>query len=479
MQRLCVRSVLIAALVAAAAADAGAALDATGDAPLQMPARERGGVLYGEACAACHGASGRGDGRRAPELEPPPRSFHDPDAMDAMSPARAYAAITRGISDTAMAAFDLLPVSERWSLAFFAVALRHAGGDAERGEAIVRARPGAVAPSLAHLAQRTDAELDAELAAAGLGDSERADSLAFLRHHPLRHVRRAQIAGVRARLGDALGDARAGDLDSARRAAAAAHGRDLEAIAASLPAAARRDLEADIVALRRALAAPDASIPRVELRAGALAAALDAQAEIPSGIDVGIAAAGRAAAAMIPLAILALLAAAGATWRRSRHRPSAGDLTCALGLGAVAAAAAWRALIVAPSFALAAARADAAIVAIASASLAAVAIAAASVALRRAPRSIRLIAVAIAAASCAGHVARGVQLAMAAAWTPAPIPQLTALGVFPVWEILAAQAMILALALGVSFAPRSGKRRLRRPAPSGTARKARGDASRP
>src|SRR5437764_421424 len=45
-------------------------------APTRPPSLERGRELFGQACADCHGATGRADGRRSRELKPPPASFH-------------------------------------------------------------------------------------------------------------------------------------------------------------------------------------------------------------------------------------------------------------------------------------------------------------------------------------------------------------------------------------------------------------------
>lgn len=46
-------------------------------APIVAPVPARAAPLYAEQCAACHGASGRGDGLADTAFEPAPTDFHD------------------------------------------------------------------------------------------------------------------------------------------------------------------------------------------------------------------------------------------------------------------------------------------------------------------------------------------------------------------------------------------------------------------
>jgi high-affinity iron transporter len=60
------------------AADAPAKSSApSASAPSGPPADDTGAALYAEHCAACHGASGLGDGALASMLSPPPRGLVD------------------------------------------------------------------------------------------------------------------------------------------------------------------------------------------------------------------------------------------------------------------------------------------------------------------------------------------------------------------------------------------------------------------
>src|SRR5207253_1369595 len=68
---------------------------AVGDAletfPSRPPSLVRGAAVYQEQCAQCHGASGRGDGPKAKQLQgPPPASLADRQAMSAVSPLDVY-----------------------------------------------------------------------------------------------------------------------------------------------------------------------------------------------------------------------------------------------------------------------------------------------------------------------------------------------------------------------------------------------------
>jgi high-affinity iron transporter len=123
-------------------------------APTAQPNFERGALLYRENCVLCHGQTGKGDGPRTkqkPPMKVPPRSFHDPEVMAAMSPVRAYNAITDGIADTDMAKWDLLSSNDRWNLAFFVMTLRHPAAPVN---------PPVPLPTLGRLARATDVELD-------------------------------------------------------------------------------------------------------------------------------------------------------------------------------------------------------------------------------------------------------------------------------------------------------------------------------
>jgi high-affinity iron transporter len=150
-------------------------------APLAPPSEERARQVFATTCAACHGTEGRGDGVRARELKPPPVSFFDGERMRRVSPAHVFNALTFGVSGTAMASFDSLPASDRWSLAFWVVAARHRAADARRGGEQFRTAAPPLAPTASRLAGLTDEQLDELLAPALADGGARAAALAWLR----------------------------------------------------------------------------------------------------------------------------------------------------------------------------------------------------------------------------------------------------------------------------------------------------------
>ena len=117
--------------------------------PQERPSLERAQELYAQGCSECHGAKGDADTPRAQKLDPHPARFKDPERLGLLSPYRVYNALTFGVPGTAMASFDALSPTDRWSLAFFVFRLGHEG----------EAEAGPVAMTLADLAVRTDHDI--------------------------------------------------------------------------------------------------------------------------------------------------------------------------------------------------------------------------------------------------------------------------------------------------------------------------------
>jgi high-affinity iron transporter len=149
-------------------------------APAAPPSLERARSLYRQACKDCHGQDGRADTEKAKELNPPPVSFFDEERMRRISPSLAFHALSFGVNQTAMAAFDTLSAQDRWSLAFYVVGLRHAGHDAARGEVIFGAAKLPLAASPSRLAELSDEELDSVIGAR-IAAADRPLVLSFLR----------------------------------------------------------------------------------------------------------------------------------------------------------------------------------------------------------------------------------------------------------------------------------------------------------
>jgi high-affinity iron transporter len=80
-----------------------------------------------------------------------------------LSPYRVYNTLTFGVPGTAMASFEAVSPTDRWSLAFYVLRLGH-DGDPARGPASV---------SLAEQAVHTDPEILATLTASGIADPDR------------------------------------------------------------------------------------------------------------------------------------------------------------------------------------------------------------------------------------------------------------------------------------------------------------------
>jgi high-affinity iron transporter len=150
-------------------------------APLAPPQEERARLVFAQACAQCHGADGRADTPQAKQLKPPPVSFLDGERMSRISPSLAFHALTFGVNGTAMASFDSLPASDRWSLAFYVVGLRHATSDVERGARLAAAGRVPVAASASRLAELSDAQLDERLATTLPDAADRAAAVGWLR----------------------------------------------------------------------------------------------------------------------------------------------------------------------------------------------------------------------------------------------------------------------------------------------------------
>jgi high-affinity iron transporter len=109
-------------LVEGLAGDLRIALD---EIPAQVPSLAQGREIYQVSCAACHGATGRGDGPQAAALNPRPANLADAAALTGSSPLDFYRRITVGTAGTAMAPYEhVLSAEERWAVALYTSTLR-------------------------------------------------------------------------------------------------------------------------------------------------------------------------------------------------------------------------------------------------------------------------------------------------------------------------------------------------------------------
>jgi len=260
-------------------------------APTSTPSLEAARAEWG-ACAGCHGERGGGDGPAAAGLTPPPRSFRDPAVLAELSPARAFNAITDGVSGTAMTSFGQLSPSLRWSLAFEVFRFDADQAAVARGGQAYAAR-GGLAATASRLANRSNRELDQELAAAGYADpATRGDVLAWLRAEAPFRTTGAPLDRARELLAAAVTAHGAGHGGDARRDAAAAYLDGFEPYEDALRAV-DDDLvvriENEFMALRQAIS-DGAATGEVDQRALRIGALLDvAEERLAGGSGAGTA----------------------------------------------------------------------------------------------------------------------------------------------------------------------------------------------
>ncbi len=233
-------------------------------APTKAPDLARGAALYTEQCAACHGATGRGDGPNARTLNPPPVAFADAERARQRSLFGLYQVIGQGLDGTAMPSFAQLPSDDRWALAFYVGRFAFDEKAARAGERLwasdaqLRAR----FPNLQALTQTSPAAL-----AADLGEPKATQLVAYLRRHPEATTPQASgsLGIARTKLGQSLARYEAGDRKSAQELALAAYLDGFEPVEPSLTArdaALMSRVEAAMGDLRAAISneAPEADV---------------------------------------------------------------------------------------------------------------------------------------------------------------------------------------------------------------------------
>ncbi|MCB5189382.1 cytochrome c/FTR1 family iron permease [Methylobacillus arboreus] len=220
-------------------------------APKDIPDLNRGAQLFGETCAACHGATGHGDGPLAKGLEPEPSNFHDQDRMRMRSIYGLYNTITLGVNGTPMQSYAQLPETDRWSLAFYVSTLRATGEQKTAGEQLwQQGRGKAELGNLKQLVMQAPAELET----AGLADVQtylaaQPSALQALAGNPL-NISRSKLTAT-------LESYREGDYASARQHAISAYLEGFELVENSLnnvDKALRLEVEREMMDLRSAIA---------------------------------------------------------------------------------------------------------------------------------------------------------------------------------------------------------------------------------
>lgn len=89
--------------------------------PAQAPSTESGAAIYAVKCAACHGATGLGDGAQGIQLNVTVPAFGLPEIARPASPAQWFTTVTRGNIERFMPPFVSLSDQERWDVVAYAM----------------------------------------------------------------------------------------------------------------------------------------------------------------------------------------------------------------------------------------------------------------------------------------------------------------------------------------------------------------------
>ena len=233
--------------------------------PSRPPDLALGAEVYRASCAGCHGDLGRGDGKLAQGLDPPPANLADWGALNDQSPLDYYRRINIGVVGTAMPAFeDRLPARERWAVALYASTLRLPPASGEAPEGL---------RGFARTGKMSDAELLDSLAAPRDGSRGGLARLAAIRSFQSAGSPAGEVLGVvRAQVDTVYALARTGDPGASTRALDAYMTfEQVERELRGRDAALAAELETDFAALRAAAGAgagPELDAARERLATG-------------------------------------------------------------------------------------------------------------------------------------------------------------------------------------------------------------------
>jgi high-affinity iron transporter len=202
--------------------------------PSKVPDLARGGMLFNQTCASCHGEKGDARTAAAAKLDPPPIAFVERTRADQRSPFALYQVITQGLEGTAMASFSSLPAQDRWDLAYYVsrfaypASLRSEGKRIWESDAALRKS----IPDLTALSSLTESQF-----AQRIGPGRAAAVIAYLRSNPAAVASSASpLALVRTRLQESLAAYKAGDADKAKSLALSAYLDGFEPVEGALSA---------------------------------------------------------------------------------------------------------------------------------------------------------------------------------------------------------------------------------------------------
>ncbi len=89
-----------------------------------MKLLETGKAAYDQTCAACHGATGEGNGPVAFSIKPPPRNFRKDDFKAGDTVPAVFHTLTYGLPETRMVGYPQLDETTRWGIAYYVVSMR-------------------------------------------------------------------------------------------------------------------------------------------------------------------------------------------------------------------------------------------------------------------------------------------------------------------------------------------------------------------
>ncbi|MFC7287320.1 cytochrome c/FTR1 family iron permease [Herminiimonas glaciei] len=224
-------------------------------APKATPDLLRAAQLYTANCAACHGATGRGDGPLAKGMDPEPSDFHEEGRMKVRSIYGLYNTIALGVGGTPMRAFTEITEEDRWALAFFVGTLRGSEEDVKAGEAAWKKGEGKKEfENLRALVTQTPDEIEQR------GGSSLAKVQSYLTKHPeaIKIAAPSPLEFSREKLHESLAAYQSGDAGAARQLAITAYLEGFELVESSLDntdGALRQKIEIEMMALRASIGA--------------------------------------------------------------------------------------------------------------------------------------------------------------------------------------------------------------------------------
>jgi high-affinity iron transporter len=168
--------------------------------------------LYQVQCAACHGATGKGDGPKAKKVEgPPPTDLTDRAIMEGLSPVDISRKILIGVAGTAMPAFEeTLSEEDRWAVTSYVAALPYGSAAGATLAAVRRQIDSAAAhrsSRLAFEAYLTFEQIETELRAKNPGLARRLENDFTALRDEAATADSARLAELRTAIHAGLGDA--------------------------------------------------------------------------------------------------------------------------------------------------------------------------------------------------------------------------------------------------------------------------------